>query len=61
MTSSPILDQLTHEQLRALTAHLFMQVDAMGKKTPLEMQYKRVRAFRYIVIKTPQGLDTHLQ
>ena len=32
MTSSPNLDQLTPEQLRALAAQLLTQVDAMGKK-----------------------------
>ena len=31
MTSSPNLDQLTAEQLRALAAQLLTQVDAMGK------------------------------
>ena len=32
MNSSPNLDQLTAEQLRALAAQLLTQVDAMGKK-----------------------------
>ncbi|WP_165671677.1 IS66 family transposase zinc-finger binding domain-containing protein, partial [Metapseudomonas otitidis] len=32
MTSSPNLDQLTPDQLRALAAQLLTQVDAMGKK-----------------------------
>ena len=32
MTSSPNLDQLTAEQLRALAAQLLTQVDSMGKK-----------------------------
>ena len=32
MNSSPNLDQLTAEQLRALAAQLLTQVDVMGKK-----------------------------
>ncbi|MCY1523244.1 Transposase C of IS166 homeodomain protein [compost metagenome] len=32
MTSSPNLDQLTPDQLRALAAQLLTQVDVMGKK-----------------------------
>ncbi len=32
MNSSPNLDQLTAEQLRALAAQLLTQVDSMGKK-----------------------------
>jgi hypothetical protein len=32
MTSSPNLDQLTPDQLRALAAQLLLQVDTMGKK-----------------------------
>ena len=32
MTSSPNLDQMTPDQLRALAAQLLSQVDTMGKK-----------------------------